>query len=64
MVHQDTYELVPGQNLSNITTRVLVQLFVVAKDDNRDVDGAQNGELMCLLEQAAFALEERSARRG
>lgn len=30
----------------------------MAEDDNRDVDGAEDGELVSLLEQATFALEE------
>jgi hypothetical protein len=30
----------------------------VAKDDDGDIDGAEDGKLVGLLEQAAFALEE------
>jgi len=30
----------------------------MAEDDDSDVDGAEDGKLMRLLEQAAFALEE------
>ena len=33
----------------------------MAEDDNRDVDGAEDGELVSLLEQATFALEEGDA---
>lgn len=36
----------------------LVELVVVAKDDYGDVDLAEFGELVGLLEEAAFALEE------
>jgi hypothetical protein len=52
--------LISSQDLSNITTRVFVQLLVISKDYDRDIDRAENGELMRLLEQAAFALEEGS----
>ena len=55
------YVLISGQDLSNITTRVFVQLLIITKDYDGDIDGAENGELMRLLEQAAFALEEGSA---
>lgn len=30
----------------------------MAKDDDSDIDGAEDGELVSLLEQAAFTLEE------
>jgi hypothetical protein len=52
--------LISRQNLSYITTRVFVQLLVIAKYDDRDIDGAEDGQLMRLLEQTAFALEESS----
>ena len=55
--------MVSCQDLSNITTRVFVQLLVIAKDYDRDIDGTENGKLMRLLEQATFALEERSVRQ-
>lgn len=50
--------LISSQDLSNITTRVFVQLLIITKDYDSDIDRAENGELMRLLEQAAFALEE------
>jgi hypothetical protein len=53
-----TYILIPRQDLPNITTRVFVQFLVVAKDYNRDIDRAENGKLMRLLEKTSFALEE------
>lgn len=52
--------MVSGQDLSNVTTRVFVQLLIISEDYDRDIDRAENGELMRLLEQAAFALEESS----
>ncbi len=59
-----TYILVSGQDLANITTRVFVQLLIIPKDDDGDIDRTQDGKLMRLLEQTAFALEERSVRRA
>jgi hypothetical protein len=50
--------LISSQDLPNITTRVFIQLLIISKDYDRDIDRAENGELMRLLEQAAFALEE------
>jgi hypothetical protein len=56
--------LVSRQDLSNVTTRIFVQLLIISKDYDRDIDRAENGKLMRLLEQATFALEERSVGKG
>ncbi len=53
---------------AHVGRRVLVQLLVAAEDEDGDVDGAEDGELVGLLEEAAFPLEksatrDRSARR-
>jgi hypothetical protein len=53
-----TYELVPGNEVAHIARGVLINLLVVAEDEDGDVYRAQDGELMSLLEQATFALEE------
>jgi hypothetical protein len=53
--------LISGEYLSNIAARVFVQLFVIAKYNNCNVNRAKYGKLVGLLEQAAFALEESSA---
>ena len=58
-----TYVLISCEDLSNITTRVLVQLLVVAKDYDGDIDGTEDGKLMRLLEKTAFALEKGSIDR-
>ena len=50
--------LEPPNDLIDVRGRVLIQLLVRPKDNDRDVDGAEYGQLMRLLEQAAFALEE------
>jgi len=52
------YVLKPPDNLIDIRGRVLVQLLVMTENDDGDIDGAEDGELVRLLEQAAFALEE------
>jgi hypothetical protein len=49
---------VPGDELPHVTGGVLVQLLVLAKDEHGDIDRAQYGQLMCLLEEAALALQE------
>lgn len=33
----------------------------MAKDDDSDIDGTKNGQLVSLLEQSTFALEEGPA---
>lgn len=50
--------LKPPDDLVDIVGRVLVELLVVAEDDDGDVDLAEDGEFMRLLEEAAFTLEE------
>ena len=55
------YILVPSDGLVDVARRELVQLLVVAEDDDGHVDGAEHGELVSLLEQAALALQEGSA---
>lgn len=56
--------MVSCQDLCNITTRVFVQLLIIAKDYDCDIDGTEDGELMRLLEQATFALKERSVGKS
>ena len=34
----------------------------MAKDDDSDINGAEDGELVSLLEQATFAFEESTER--
>lgn len=47
-----------ADDLVDVGRRVLVQLLVVPEDDDGDIHGAEDGELVRLLEQAALALEE------
>lgn len=53
--------LEPPDYIVDIRRRVFVQLLVVAKDDDGDIDGAEDGEFVRLLEETAFALEEGDA---
>jgi len=50
--------LEPADCLIDIAGRVFVELLVVTKYDNGNVNGAKHGELMGLLEETTFALEE------
>lgn len=45
-------------SLMNVAGRELVKLLVVAKDNDGDIDGAEYTQLVSLLEQAAFSLQE------
>jgi hypothetical protein len=53
-----TYVLVSTDQVAHVGRRVLVELLVVAKDEDGDIDGAEHRELMRLLEETALALEE------
>jgi uncharacterized membrane protein YebE (DUF533 family) len=50
--------LVPANRFVDIARGKFVELLVVAEDDDGHVDGAEHRELMRLLEETAFALEE------
>jgi hypothetical protein len=52
-----------SDRLVNITRRELVELLVITKDDDSDVDRTEYAQLVCLLEQAAFALQEGAATK-
>jgi hypothetical protein len=53
-----TVILISGNKITHVCRRVLVQLLIVAEDENGNIDGAQDGKLVCLLEQAALTLKE------
>lgn len=42
----------------HVTARILVQLLVVAENHDGHVDRAEDGQLVGLLEQSPFTLEE------
>ena len=52
-------ELADG--LAYIVGGEFVELLVMAKDDDGDFDLTEDGQLVGLFEQAAFALEEGTA---
>lgn len=56
-----TYVLETCDSLMNVAGRELVKLLVVAKDNDGDIDGAEYTQLVSLLEQAAFSLQEGAA---
>lgn len=56
------YILVPSDGLVDVARRELVELLVVPKDDDCNVDGAEDGKLVSLLEEAAFALQKGAAK--
>lgn len=56
--------MVAADGLVDVAGRELVQLLVVAEDDDCDVDGAEDGKLMSLLEEAAFALQKGAAEES
>lgn len=56
-----THILVSPDRLVDVTGGELVQLLVVAKDDDGDIDGAEDGQLVGLFEKTALALEEGAA---
>jgi hypothetical protein len=50
--------LITADNLVNVARGELVQLLIVAKYDDGDVDRAKHGKLMRLLEKTALALQK------
>ena len=50
--------------LIDISGRVLVQLLVVTKNNDSDIHGAEDGKLVSLLEQTAFALKKSTETAG
>lgn len=50
--------LVAGNEIMHVGRRVFVELLVVAKYEDGDVDRAKNGELVSLLEETTFALQK------
>ena len=53
-----THVLISSYCVLYVAGRILIQLFVVAKNDDGHVDGAEDGEFVGLLEKSTFALEE------
>lgn len=51
-----TNVLVSCNQVSHIARGVLVEFLVAAEDKYGDIDGAEHGQLVRLLEQTAFSL--------
>lgn len=60
---QTAHILEPPNYFIDVPRRELVQFFVMPKDYHRDINRAQHGELMSLLEKPTFAFE-KSAMMG
>lgn len=52
--------MVSCDQISHIARGVLVQLLIAAEDKHGDIDGAEHGQLMRLLEKTALSLQERA----
>lgn len=61
---QGTHILIFGDQVAHVTGGVLVKLLIITKDEDCDVNRAEDGELVRLLKQAAFALEEGPIARN
>lgn len=60
---QTAHVLEPSNYFIDVPRRELVQFFVMPKDYHRDINRAQDGKLMSLLEKPTFAFE-KSAMMG
>jgi hypothetical protein len=52
--------LVSADGFVDVSRGELVQLLIVTEDDDGDIDGAEDRQLMCLLEQTTFTFEKSS----
>ena len=57
-----THVLVSGDEIAHVRGRILVELLVGAEDEDGDIGGAENGQLVSLLEETELALEEGAAK--
>ena len=51
------------KSLVHVIGRIFIELLVITKDDDGDVDGTKHGKFVRLFEQTTLALEEGSALR-
>lgn len=61
---ENTYIGISGDQLAHLTRRVLVEFLVLAKDEDGDIDGAEDGEFVSLLEETALALQKGAVIQG
>jgi hypothetical protein len=53
-----TVILISVNKFSHIRWRIFVELLVVTKDEDGDIDGAENGKLVSLLEKTTLSLQK------
>lgn len=53
-----TYVVEAGHDIRHVAARILVELLVVAKDNDGDIDGAEDGQLMGFFKETALAFEK------
>lgn len=59
IVDEQTAHILESSNrFIDVPRRKLVQFFVMPKDNHRDINRAQHGKLMSLLEKPTFAFEK------
>lgn len=56
--HSTTYIGVPCDHLPHVSRRILVQLLVVAKDEDGNIDTAEYGQLVRLLKETSLSFQE------
>lgn len=59
-----TYVLVSTDGLIDVTRGEFIQLLIVTKNDDCDIDRAEDGKLMGLFEETAFSLEKGAKAAG
>lgn len=56
------HKLIAVEYLANVTRRILVQFLIVSEYDDGHINGAEDRQLMSLLEQTTFTFEKSSVR--
>lgn len=59
-----THHLIAVGSLAHVVGRIFEDLFIVAKDDDGDIDRTEDREFMSFFEKAAFSFDEGSASLG
>lgn len=58
--YRHTHILKSANRLVNIARREIIELLVMAKNDDGNINGTEDGKLVRFLEQAPFALQKGS----
>ena len=56
----NTHILKSANGLVDIARREIIELFIMAENDDGNIHGTEDGELMRFLEQTSFALQKGS----